>query len=342
MTSSAHPRHLAAPPASTTDRAPATDVSARQNPTTTLAGLADVLAAYRTCELATVTKAGTPVTWPAVCWYDRHAGQIVLTTSIGAPLKAFNIRRDPRVALLFSDPTGSGRTDLPQVLVQGNAHCPDEIRTSPRGLETYWRELWRRQPASSAYGSTPLDRWLMDFYYMRLVITVDPVSVSTRPPLVRAAELMVPRSARRDDSPYGQVARRLPGYSDGVLATVAGDAPPVLRRVRPLADSSTGALLLEGAVPAQVSHATPANLLLHRHDDQLGRLRQLGLVGTLEIRNEHVALRPTRVLTGAEATTPLALARTLRRMRQTTQRYLDHRQLSRPAIPWAEYRQLNC
>ena len=81
---------------------------------------------------------------------------------------------------------------------------------------------------------------------------------------------------------------------------------------------------------------------MHGHDDQLGRLRQSGLVGTLESRDEHVVLRPTRVLAGAgaESTTPVSLARTLRRLRRTTQRYLDHRGLSRPTVPWAEYRRL--
>jgi hypothetical protein len=335
MTRSQHSVPLATPSTS-----PRQAENPRPELTKALAGLADVLATYRTCELATVTKANQPITWPAVCWFDRDAGQIVLTTCIGAPLKAFNIRRDPRVALLFSDPTGSGRSDLPQVLVQGTASCPDEICTSPQGLESYWRELWRRQPASSAYGSTPLDRWLFDFYYMRLVITVRADAVVTRPPLVRAAPLAAPRPVRGDGSAYGQVAPRLRGYSDAVLATVVGDGAPVLRRVRPSADPETGTLLLEGADAGQLSGATSANLLLHRHDDQLGRLRQFGCVGTLETDKERVRLRPMRVLTSAEATTPLALVRTLRRLRGTTQRYLDRRGLDRPTIPWAEYHRL--
>lgn len=313
----------------------------RQDPATALADVRDFLATYRTCELATLSKSGTPVAWPAVSWYDDRAGRLVLTTSIGLPLKAFNIRRDPRVALLFSDPTGSGRVDLPQVLVQGLASCPDEIRTSPAGLETYWRDLWRHQPGSAGYGSTPLDRWLFDFYYMRLVITVEPTAVLTRPPLVRAAPLTAPRPARRDTSPYAEVARRLPDYADAVLATVVGDEAPVLRRVRPVADPATQALSLEGVEPAELAGVTTANLLLHRHDDQLGRLRQLGLVGTLDRGPAGALLRPTRVLAGAEASTPLALARTLRKLRRTTRRYLDHRGLSRPTIPWAEYRRLS-
>jgi hypothetical protein len=317
--------------------APRGDVAAPQD----LAALADVLAAYRTCELATLTRSGTPVAWPAVCWFDRGASELVLTTSIGLPRKAFNVRRDPRVALLFSDPTGSGRTDLPQVLVQGTARCPDQIRTSPRGLETYWRELWRRQPGSASYGSTTLDRWLFDFYYMRLVITVSPTAVTTREPLHRAGPLAVARVPRQDPRPFGQVVRRLPAYADAVLATVVGEEAPVLRRVRPVPDLGSGTFRLAGADASEVRGATAANLLLHRHDDQLGRLHQLGLVGTLEAAEGDVALRPTRVLAGAEATNPVALVRTVRGLRRTTRRYLERRGLTRPVIPWAEYRALS-
>lgn len=306
----------------------------------TLAGLSDVLAAYRTCELATVTKGGVPVTWPAVSWFDVAAGQLVLTTSIALPRKAANIRRDPRVALLFSDPTGSDRRDLPQILVQGTAICPEEVRSSPRGLETYWRELWRRQPGSASYGTTPLDRWLFDFYYMRLVITVTPTVVTTRPPLIRTAVQRSRRPLRRDTSAYGEAGRRLPEFADAVLATVSGGALPTLRRVRPALDPSTQSLVLDGADPAELADVTTANLLCHRHDEQLGRLRQFGLVGTLDTHQGRTLLRPIRVLAAAEATNPVALARTVRRLRRATRRYLDRQGIERPVIPWQEYHRL--
>ncbi len=43
-------------------------------------------------------------------WRNPETGKFLLTTSVALPVKAFNIRRDPHVALLFSDPTGSGLT----------------------------------------------------------------------------------------------------------------------------------------------------------------------------------------------------------------------------------------
>jgi len=60
------------------------------------------------------------------------------------------------------------------VLVQGDAEAPDEIETSVAGFENELRKVYRWQPASRAYGSDPLPRRLMDWYFMRLVIRVTP------------------------------------------------------------------------------------------------------------------------------------------------------------------------
>lgn len=130
---------------------------------------------FRTCELSTLAKDGTPVTWPTEPFYQPEKGRFLITTSIGLAQKAYNIRRNPRVALLFSDPTGSGLADPPAVLVQGEASAPDEIITSFTGeLEELGRVAFRRQPAGELYSSNPLLRYLFDWYYMRLVIYVTP------------------------------------------------------------------------------------------------------------------------------------------------------------------------
>ena len=60
------------------------------------------------------------------------------------------------------------------MLVQGDAEAPDRIETSVAGFENQLREVYRWQPASRAYGSDPLTRRLMDWYFMRLVIHVTP------------------------------------------------------------------------------------------------------------------------------------------------------------------------
>jgi len=45
----------------------------------------------------------------------------VIAVSIAFPVKAYNARKHSQVSMLFSDPTGSGLTDPPAVLVQGDA-----------------------------------------------------------------------------------------------------------------------------------------------------------------------------------------------------------------------------
>ena len=137
---------------------------------------------FLTCEMTTIGKSGRPITWPVMPLYWEQRGQFVLFTSIGLPQKAFNVRQNPQASLLFSDPTGSGLTDPPMVLVQGDAAVTDQILTSFSGLDPELRDLvksqalnmLRRQPAMKMYISNPLSRYLMDWYFMRLIITLTP------------------------------------------------------------------------------------------------------------------------------------------------------------------------
>jgi hypothetical protein len=128
----------------------------------------------RTCEFTTLAKDGTPITWPTVALYEPTRGRFVITTSIGLPHKAHNVRRTPRVAMLYSDPTGSRLAAPPAVLIQGDAACPDQIVTLSDELDALARLLMVRQPVSARYSANPLTRRLMDWYLMRLLIYVTP------------------------------------------------------------------------------------------------------------------------------------------------------------------------
>lgn len=129
---------------------------------------------FRTCEMSTLARDGTPITWPTLPFWYPDEGRFLITTSIGLPHKAFNVRRNPRVSLLFSDPTASDLTDPPAVLVQGDAEAPDEVATSVDGFEAELRRVFDRQPASGFYSGNPVARYLFDWYYMRLMIHVTP------------------------------------------------------------------------------------------------------------------------------------------------------------------------
>ena len=75
---------------------------------------------FRTCEFATIAKDGTPLAWPVAARWQPEAQTFMLTTSLGLPQKAYNIRRNPKVSMLFSNPTASGLKSPPAVLVQGD------------------------------------------------------------------------------------------------------------------------------------------------------------------------------------------------------------------------------
>ena len=134
----------------------------------------EVFREFRTCELSTLTRDGSPVAWPLIPLWRPQEKRFVLTTSIGLPRKASNVRRDGRVSLLFSESTASGIENPPSVLVQGDAEIAGEVRASPAGFEDYWERLFRVFPAGKMFGANALMRYLMDWYYMRLYISVRP------------------------------------------------------------------------------------------------------------------------------------------------------------------------
>lgn len=136
--------------------------------------LEEVFREFRTCDLSTLARDGTPVTWPITPFYQPDKRRFIIFSSIGAPQKVFNIRRNPRVSLLFSDPTASGLIEPPAILIQGDAEAPDEIITLGPQLEDVARVLFSRQPVGEMYSSNALLRYLFDWYYMRLRIYVAP------------------------------------------------------------------------------------------------------------------------------------------------------------------------
>ena len=133
-----------------------------------------VIKEFRTCELSTLAKDGTPITWPTLPFWDPRSGLFVVTTSIALDQKVRNVRRNGKIALLFSNPAASGLREPPALLVQGDATADDQVSTSVAGYEEALAEVYRRQPSSAIYASNPITRYLFDWYYMRLTIVVTP------------------------------------------------------------------------------------------------------------------------------------------------------------------------
>jgi hypothetical protein len=132
---------------------------------------------FRTCEFTTLGRNGAPVTWPTAARYYPDKSRFLITSSIALPQKVYNVRRNPHVALLFSNQTGSGLVSPPAVLVQGDATAPDEVVTSVEGLEDYWRDtIFRRQPGSEMPDNAIVHK-LADWYYMRILIWITPRTI---------------------------------------------------------------------------------------------------------------------------------------------------------------------
>ena len=290
---------------------------------------------YLTCELATLNRSGVPVAWPTTPMFDPERGTFLITASIGFPQKVYNIRRDPRVGLLYSDPTGSGLPGTTELLVQGEARCTDEIITSPDGVEglaQWWQRTWRLQPNGLAIGSDPLTRRLMDFYYRRVVITVTPTRVHERPALPPRTGRAGAAAAPRPGSTSGEAVRHLSRYDSAVLAARDADGLPWLLRVRPGLDAASGTLLLD--VPRDEPVAPgPASLLCHRHDENMWGLRSVAVLGDLTRRGQRWSLTPTRVVPSADSS-PLGMARMIRGCRRSAAAYLRRRQLAPPPVDW--------
>jgi hypothetical protein len=110
-----------------------------------------VLDSFVTTEFTTVDRRGQPVCWPVTPYYAPGDPCIDVTTALGDPENALDARANPKVALLFSEPAGSGMDDAPQVLVQGTAGVdkgdvvhvrPERIYVWPGGDATQEPQLF--------------------------------------------------------------------------------------------------------------------------------------------------------------------------------------------------------
>jgi hypothetical protein len=125
-----------------------------------------------TCEYATLTQRYTPVTYPVTPYIGEDGRTLDVSTGLTYPAKAERARRNPKVALLYSDPVGTGLANPPVVLVQGLATVRDADLQN--NTDRYLRLSMAKAPA--AYEGTP--RFLlrrMPWYFARIWIKVTPM-----------------------------------------------------------------------------------------------------------------------------------------------------------------------
>jgi hypothetical protein len=135
----------------------------------------DAFGRYHTCELSTVAKDGTPITWPTTPLFQPAEGRFVVGTAIGLNRKALHVRRESRVAMLFSDPTGTTRDVPPRILVQGMARCPEDLYASGPLVHDFWRNIERLQRVPRM---TAMAMRRLDWYHIRLFLFIRPTRIT--------------------------------------------------------------------------------------------------------------------------------------------------------------------
>ncbi len=148
-----------------------------------------VLAGDLTAALTYVTPAGgaVAVAVAPVGLRDRDEGWVAFTTSLGFGKKLERIERDGRVALAYHSRAHGTAVGDRYILVQGRA----EIVPEP---DAGFAEMIRRQ-ATAALGP-PLtgifwDRWLREYYRVRVPVVVRAHRITTWPDLRAAGDPLV-------------------------------------------------------------------------------------------------------------------------------------------------------
>jgi hypothetical protein len=273
---------------------------------------------FITTEFTTVDARGRPICWPITPYYQPGDPCIDVTTALGAPKKAKDARANPKVSLLFSDPTGSGMEAAPQVLVQGIADV--DARDLEANRERYTRESVEKLPGSrKMMPPKPLQR-LLDFYYTRLYIHVRPERVyvwpggdPTREPQLFDAHMEEVRSGH-DEEPDAPLAGTEGGtpvwdermeelgghYPNGVLSLVAPDGFPFSVRVPISVDSAARRIRLRGDVLGVPVQPGLACVTAHDHAPDFSWQRNFQVRGDLVEEDGAWVLIPQRMVGGVE------------------------------------------
>jgi len=265
-----------------------------------------------TCEYASLTRAGAPVTVPATP-YLGSAGTLDVSTGLSYPAKAERARRNPKVALLFADAIGSGAQDAPVVLVQGHAAVRDADLQA--NTDRYIRLSIAKLPAA-VEGQPKAVLRRMVFYYARIWIEITPVRIHWWPDRSLSGEGQVwhadPGAELPESDPApsgsqppawlappqhwqeiaGRALRTLP-FAD--LTVVGGDGYPVCVPVTAGAMEGDEVALQIGAGAPGLPPG-PACLTLHGHDEAFTGQENHTLVGTFAQGEGGPRLRVERAL----------------------------------------------
>jgi Pyridoxamine 5'-phosphate oxidase len=273
---------------------------------------------FITTEYTTIDRHGQPISWPVTPYYRPGDPCIDVTTGLGYPKKAKDALANPKVALLFSDPTGSGVETAPQVLVQGTADVDD--RDLVHNRERYIRESVEKLPAMKRMLPPKPLRGLFDWYFTRIYVHVRPERVYvwpdgdvTKEPQLFDAHMEEVRSGH-DEEPPGQHAPAEGGmaewdarmdelgarYPSAVLSLVAPDGFPFSLRVPISVDRATQRIRIGGGALGVPIRPGLACLTAHDHHPSFTWQRNFQVRGDLVEEDGGWVVIPHRLIGGFE------------------------------------------
>jgi Pyridoxamine 5'-phosphate oxidase len=304
---------------------------------------------FITTEVTTVDGRGQPITWPLTPYYSLGDPCIDVTTGLGYPKKAKDARANPKVAMLFSDPTGSGIEGSPHVLVQGTADVDD--RDLDANLERYKREIKVKLPATQDQMPPKVFEPLLSWYLTRIYIHVRPERVYvwedgdvTREPRLFDAHMEEVRSGH-DEEPDAEHPGAQGGpevwdermdelgakYPEAVVSLVAPDGFPFSVRLPIEVDRGAHRLRLGGAPVGVPWQPGLACVTAHDHSPDFTWQRNFQVRGDLVEEGGAWAVIPRKLIGGFELPPGGVIARTrinlkkFRRYRKIAKRELAAR-----------------
>ena len=278
----------------------------------------ECFSSFITTEYTTIDARQQPVTWPVTPYYTDGGPTIEVTTGLGYPKKADDARRNPRVSLLFSDPTGSGAGSAARVLVQGIAHVDEEDLEA--NSERYMRESSTKLPATKKMHPPKFMRGPLMWYYARIYIRVRPERVFIWPdgdlaaePEILDSHLEEVRSGHAEEPPEPHAAPSGGGvvwdsrmvelggrYPMAVLSWVGPDGFPLAVRV-PVSRDDDARLIRIDQTPAGLPLAEGrACLTAHAHAEDFTWQENFQVRGDLVERDGAWAMVPHKLVGGFE------------------------------------------
>jgi hypothetical protein len=304
---------------------------------------------FVTTEFTTVDRRGQPVTWPLTPYYRPGDTCIDVTTGLGYPKKADDARANPKVAMLFSDPTGCGMPSAPQVLVQGTADVDDRDLDANRAR--YRGELVQKLPGTRSQLPPKFLERLFDWYFTRVYVHVRPERVYVWPdgdaaqePQLFDAHMEEVRSGHDEepDAPHAPTEGggitwderldQLGGrYPHAVVSLVAPDGFPFSVRLPVSVDRGARRIRLGGAPVGVPWQPGLACLTAHDHSPDFEWQRNFQVRGDLVEEDGSWAVIPHRLVGGIELPPGSLISRvrsnlgSIRRYRRTAKRELARR-----------------